>query len=420
MNQHNDIADITDITGAAHAVEPAAIAPARPPPDRAIEPKSLPLAHNPADRQAIDVLTQLVSVPSLSGRERPAVELFTRLAASLNLQSSIDAAGNALALRPSLGPERARIILLGHIDTVPGHIPVRIENNTLHARGSVDAKGPLAAMLIAAARATPAEGIALEVIAAVGEETAASPGAHYIRDRRAPAACIIGEPSGFDGVTLGYKGRLRLTLTITGPCGHSAGPDASTADLLTAWWQTILAHVHHLNQGHQGAFDTITASIHSLSSSDNGLHQHARLHAGFRLPTWITPDALQHHIAPPNLPAAFNASLTFEAREHAHASPRNDPVARALSAAIRHHNATPRPKHKTGTSDMNVVAPIWRCPIAAYGPGDSRLDHTPDERLDLAEYLASIHILTDVLHTLSLEIAATHPVSVALHGEQAG
>jgi len=362
----------------------------------------------PADARAIDILHRLVSTPSLSGHERPAVELFTHLAAQLGLQSCIDDAGNALALRPALGPERARIILLGHIDTVPGHIPVRIDNNTLHARGSVDAKGPLAAMLIAASQANPHPGVTLEVIAAVGEETAASPGARFLSTRRAPAACIIGEPSGWEGVTLGYKGRLRLTLDITGPCGHSAGPDASACDIVTSWWQAVRRRLESLNADRSGAFDSITSCILALASSDNGLHQSARLAAGFRLPTWIAPNALEHELpalTPPAVPPAFTASLHFEARELAHASPRNDPVARALSHAIRQHAGTPRPKLKTGTSDMNVVAPLWRCPIAAYGPGDSRLDHTPDERLDLAEYLAAIAVLRAALQTLSAELA---------------
>jgi LysW-gamma-L-lysine carboxypeptidase len=55
---------------------------------------------------------------------------------------------------------------------------------------------------------------------------------------------------------------------------------------------------------------------------------------------------------------------------------------------------------KTGTSDMNVVGPAWHCPILAYGPGESALDHTPDERISLSEYLRSIEILKSVLHTL--------------------
>jgi LysW-gamma-L-lysine carboxypeptidase len=46
---------------------------------------------------------------------------------------------------------------------------------------------------------------------------------------------------------------------------------------------------------------------------------------------------------------------------------------------------------------MNVVGPVWQCPIAAYGPGDSTLDHTPEERLGLIEYGRAIRVLTNVL-----------------------
>ncbi len=49
---------------------------------------------------------------------------------------------------------------------------------------------------------------------------------------------------------------------------------------------------------------------------------------------------------------------------------------------------------------MNIVAPIWDCPIVAYGPGDSSLDHTPEEHLDLDEYLRAIDVLADVLSRL--------------------
>jgi LysW-gamma-L-lysine carboxypeptidase len=52
---------------------------------------------------------------------------------------------------------------------------------------------------------------------------------------------------------------------------------------------------------------------------------------------------------------------------------------------------------KTGTSDMNVVAPVWKCPIVAYGPGDSSLDHTPDEHLELDEYWKAVQVLEQTL-----------------------
>lgn len=57
-------------------------------------------------------------------------------------------------------------------------------------------------------------------------------------------------------------------------------------------------------------------------------------------------------------------------------------------------------KVKSGTSDMNVVGPAWNCPIVAYGPGDSSLDHTPIEHLDLAQYHQAIAILSRALALL--------------------
>jgi [amino group carrier protein]-lysine/ornithine hydrolase len=49
---------------------------------------------------------------------------------------------------------------------------------------------------------------------------------------------------------------------------------------------------------------------------------------------------------------------------------------------------------------MNVLAPHWCCPVVAYGPGDSALDHTPHEHISLQEYLRAIDVLTRVLHLL--------------------
>jgi [amino group carrier protein]-lysine/ornithine hydrolase len=53
---------------------------------------------------------------------------------------------------------------------------------------------------------------------------------------------------------------------------------------------------------------------------------------------------------------------------------------------------------KSGTSDMNVVGPVWQCPIVAYGPGDSALDHTPNEHLSVDEYWKAAQV---VEHTIA-------------------
>ena len=68
--------------------------------------------------------------------------------------------------------------------------------------------------------------------------------------------------------------------------------------------------------------------------------------------------------------------------------------------AIRHiggHDIRPGIVVKTGTSDMNVVAPVWRCPILAYGAGDSSLDHTPSEHVVLEEWWKAVLVVEEAL-----------------------
>jgi LysW-gamma-L-lysine carboxypeptidase len=67
---------------------------------------------------------------------------------------------------------------------------------------------------------------------------------------------------------------------------------------------------------------------------------------------------------------------------------------------IRAQGGQPRFTLKLGTSDITVVGPVWQCPIVAYGPGDASLDHTPEERIVLDDYLKAVRVLTGVLEAL--------------------
>lgn len=46
---------------------------------------------------------------------------------------------------------------------------------------------------------------------------------------------------------------------------------------------------------------------------------------------------------------------------------------------------------------MNIVGPVWDCPIVVYGPGDSSLDHTPNEHIETDEFHRGIDVLTRTL-----------------------
>src|SRR5689334_18589318 len=101
---------------------------------------------------AVELVRGLVAIPSLSRQEAAASKwLVDQMRAAGYDRAFVDEAGNAVG---ELGdPSAARtIVLLGHIDTVPGNIPVRIDDGLLYGRGSVDAKGPLATFTAGAAR----------------------------------------------------------------------------------------------------------------------------------------------------------------------------------------------------------------------------------------------------------------------------
>ena len=81
-------------------------------------------------------------------------------------------------------------------------------------------------------------------------------------------------------------------------------------------------------------------------------------------------------------------------------SNKNTPLVRAFLKGIRNSGGNPVFVYKTGTSDANIIAQAWNCPIVVYGPGDSNLDHTPQEHIQLEDYNLSVTILKDVIQNI--------------------
>jgi len=344
--------------------------------------------------EAKRLLIDLVQIPSPSRGEGAAVRHLVDWLAAHGCTAHIDAAGNAVGVR---GTGERTVILLGHIDTFGGNFPVRLDGRRLYGRGAVDAKGSLCAFAAAAVAADLPSGVRLIVIGAVEEECATSAGARYAAAQYQPVLCIIGEPSAWDRITLGYKGRLLIDWRWEGGLGHSAGPTLTPAEHAVAYWECVRAAVTTYNANHQRLFDRIDAALTSLNTGTDGVHGWAALTIGLRLPPGVDPAAV-----PDPLAAVLNDpdKVRVYGHERAVTADRDSALSRALRAAIRAEGGQPAFVVKTGTADMNVVAPIWNCPVVAYGPGDSALDHTPDEHLDLDEYDRAIRVLTRVLEQI--------------------
>ena len=349
------------------------------------------------DTEAIDLIHRLVEIPSVSGDEKAAARFLTSRMNELGFDAHVDAVGNAIGVRECVDEEGAiqrELMLLGHIDTVAGEVEVRQEDGCLYGRGSVDAKGPLAAFVAAASRVELRPGTRLIVIGAVEEEVPSSKGAWYVSENYRPDACIIGEPSRWNAVTLGYKGCVAIRLDGEMDCGHSAGPEETIAERAIRWWNEMVRHAEEFNSTRSSLFDQLLPCLRSFETSTDGLQDRVKLNIGFRLPPDFDISAFRG-FAEQALPEGMR--LSYSGEVPAWHSKRTSELAKLFGRAILQQETKPGFKRKTGTSDMNVVGPAWQCPIVAYGPGDSSLDHTPNEHLELDDYLASIQVLQSVI-----------------------
>ncbi len=342
-------------------------------------------------------LTGLVSQYSPSGQEQGAVEwLTTRMNALHFTRAFIDEAGNAVGVMGS-GPKQ--LVLLGHIDTVPGEIAVRVEDGVLYGRGAVDAKGPLACFVDAAARAGELPGWQIVVIGAREEERNSEGARHAVTQYR-PDFAIIGEPNSWERIALGYKGSAWADVRVRVEQFHSAHAGDSACELAVEQWLKIKSFAEGFNQGREKAFEKLLPTLRGMESGADGFEQWAALKVGARLPVDLNPQTWYEKLA--EIAAGAAVEKTGFAIP-AWACEKNSLLVRALLNGIRANGGTPSFVYKTGSADLNIVAPIWQCPAAVYGPGDSALDHTPNERIELAEYARAVDTLSAAIKTLATQ-----------------
>ncbi len=349
-----------------------------------------------------DTLVGLVSQYSPSGSERRAVEWLVQRMKSLGYDDAfIDEAGNAVGV---MGKGEKQVVLLGHIDTVSGEISVHLTPNpsperrgeVLYGRGSVDAKGPLACFVDAVANVGAQEGWQFVVIGAVEEERD-SEGARFVVNQYKPDFAIIGEPNHWDRIALGYKGSAWANVIVKREQAHTASGEETAAEAAVDVWLKIKAYVQGFNEDKKRVFDQLLLTLRGVDSSQDGFEQKATLRVGVRLPVEVAPEDWYQKLEE-IVEGAVVERTGFAIP--AWGCEKNTPLVRSFLSGIRSQGGEPRFVYKTGTADLNIVAPVWQCPAVVYGPGDSSLDHTPNEHIELEEYARAVEALTYTLRKL--------------------
>jgi LysW-gamma-L-lysine carboxypeptidase len=323
-------------------------------------------------------------------------------------KTNIDNVGNVIATK---GSGRPVILLCGHMDTVPGRIPVRIENGYLYGRGASDAKSSLIAMLLAASEFPKQRGTII-FAGVVDEEGNATGIKELVRSKTTIDYAIFGEPSGISNITIAYKGRFAFRLTCdVGTSAHASAPwlAKNSIEEVYDFWRAIQLELGRLDSRSEKS-NKVTCSLTEISggSSHNVTPQKCKITVDIRIPTTNTSRKIQELVASivkevsikKNVRATYRVEDMTEPFEADHTSP----LVRALSLSIIDVcRKRPILLRKTGTGDMNILGNAFRIPVVTYGPGDPHSSHTVEERISIAEYISSIEVYnTTLFHTSRL------------------
>ncbi|MEM7414312.1 MAG: aspartate kinase [Gemmatimonadota bacterium] len=307
----------------------------------------------------IGLARRLVEIPSVTGSEGHAVNAVAEILAAdgwqLTRQSVAPGRDNLWATRGE-----GVVTLSTHLDTVPGSVPVTIRDGRLYGRGSCDAKGIAAAMIVAANRLAAAGETRVDLLFVVGEE-GRSDGARAANELPATSRFLVnGEPTE-GALASGAKGTLQARVRTNGSEAHSAYPERGSS-----------------------AVHAMVSRLHALA--DLELPTDSLLG-----PTTINVGTIHGGSAPNVLAGACEASLMI--RLVGEPDPVRDLIEEwagdAIDVAWVSHVPAQRFTTVPGfeiasvgyTTDASLLT-AWGEPLL-YGPGSIHVAHTPEEFVPL-------------------------------------
>lgn len=347
-----------------------------------------------------ELLKRMLEIYSPTGKEEGLARFLREQLTELGFEKVwLDEVGNVFG---EVGSGSPTVLLCGHMDTVPGRLPVKIEKGRIYGRGAVDAKASLAAMVVSASKLAGLGDRGRVLVAGVVEEEGEEKGVrHMLRKKLDVDYAIFGEPSGVKNITLGYKGRLGVKIICETEPGHAGAPDLFENAIERAYelWGRVKEWSLRCRPS-RSLFYSTSASLTRIRGGEaaNVIPGRCILDFDVRLPPSVNcQGAIDQLRAVLQRYAEENPKVNLEMRVEGQVEPffadRGSPLVKALKKAIEETVGGPvRFLRKTGTGDMNVFAAKMGVPVVTYGPGDSRLSHTPNECMEIDEYQASIEV----------------------------
>ncbi len=357
-------------------------------------------------RFAVKMLEKALRLYTPSLSEKPMAEFLADKCDDLGFEDiNIDEVGNLIATKGSGSP---KILLCGHMDTVPGKIKVKKDGDFLYGRGASDAKAPLIAMLIAAASIQKNNGTIM-FVGAVDEEGNATGIKNLVKKKLDIDYAIFGEPSGVKQVTIAYKGRIAINLKVNvGNSAHASAPWlAKNAIEESMIFTRDLKKSLEEGQENKSKGLMLTATLTEINggTSHNIIPKECDAILDIRIPVDMNCKMVEEKIAKSvqkvSKERQVEAFYSILDETEPFEAPHHSPLVRAFTLGVLDvEHSRPTLIRKTGTGDMNVIGSQLKIPVVTYGPGDPHAAHTIDEKVSIDEYLRGIEVLKHTLHHL--------------------
>ncbi|MFX0135761.1 MAG: M20/M25/M40 family metallo-hydrolase [Candidatus Hodarchaeota archaeon] len=358
--------------------------------------------------EEINFLKKLVEIYSPSGKEAEITKFLDKTMKELGFKVQKDPAGNIIG---EIGTGKPLILFSSHMDTVPGEIPVKIESGRLYGRGSVDAKGSIAAMILAISNFAKQDIKSKIIFVGLVEEEISLKGIEQlIKNQFKVDYAIFGEPAGSDRIGAAYKGRLGLKFTVKSKKGQS--------HVASSWlyvnaieegfllWSELKNHFEKNYKGKSPFFSIIpNLTIIQGGNAVNIVPEFCSMNVDIRFPPGIPSEnmikeidlKIKEFMKKKEVEISYEILNQIEGYRVDKKSKIVQTTIKAISEVL---NKEPKILRKTGTCFMNIIGTKMHIPIISYGPGDPQIEHTDNEYIELQDFINSIKVYKKIIELL--------------------
>ena len=321
---------------------------------------------------AAKLLESLVNIPSVSGEE---AVLAGFLADSLGKENfPVQRVGDSIWFTLRAG-DRPHLLFVSHLDTVPpcdgwsgDPFRLRAEDGKLIGLGANDAKGCVAAMILAARQLQDVELPGSVTFAFVAEEERGGDGIRAVKPKLGRIdAAIVGEPTALE-ICTAQRGMLLLQCTARGASAHVAHAHLGENAI-----QKAARDIARLVAMEFDAHHSLGAVVPQVTQVHGGL---ARNQVPDRCEFFVdlrTTPNLDHASTAAKIAAALESDVIIHSDRYLPvATNEREAIVRAALAAV----AKEKGIGSVTTSDWAFLQNI---PAVKAGPGDTRRSHQPNE-----------------------------------------